>query len=295
MFVLSNMVLKRYLACWTFRKCQPYSNESCLSICTHTYKIDKIEADNQLLNSTGNRKRSRSRRPKNGVPQGSGGPCLPHLHLWPATSTPLSHRDLSWHTSSTSTSIIFQPPSPESMHMLMTWQPLHADGGWQAVEGVLAKDMATVGEYLQTWKLKLSTTKKVLAAFHLNTLTSGLIQAVRKKTADSHMALRGNISAPVQVTNLVKASKDAASFVVCTRKKFFAWGVRVCCVWCHKCRTFRPPRSTLPDPGRQPLGGSISMKFLLDSRLQSESFDTLNDLLGFRVQKLWSKLVKIFD
>jgi len=116
------------------------------------------------------------------------------------------------------------------MHMLMTWQPLHADGGWQAVEGVLAKDMATVGEYLQTWKLKLSTTKKVLAAFHLNTLTSGLIQAVRKKTADSHMALRGNISAPVQVTNLVKASKDAASFVVCTRKKFFAWGVRVCCV-----------------------------------------------------------------
>jgi len=28
--------------------------------------------------------------------------------------------------------------------------------------------MATVGEYLQTWKLKLSTTKTVLAAFHLN-------------------------------------------------------------------------------------------------------------------------------
>jgi len=28
--------------------------------------------------------------------------------------------------------------------------------------------MATVGEYLQTWKLKLSTTKAVLAVFHLN-------------------------------------------------------------------------------------------------------------------------------
>ena len=26
----------------------------------------------------------------------------------------------------------------------------------------------TVGEYLQTWKLKLSTTKTVSAAFHLN-------------------------------------------------------------------------------------------------------------------------------
>jgi len=28
---------------------------------------------------------------------------------------------------------------------------------------------------------------------------------------------------------------------------------------------------------------------------KSESFDTLNDLLGFRVQKLWSKPIKIFD
>ena len=36
------------------------------------------------------------------------------------------------------------------------------------MEGALSKDMATVGEYLQTWKLKLSTTKTVLAAFHLN-------------------------------------------------------------------------------------------------------------------------------
>jgi len=34
----------------------------------------------------------------------------------------------------------------------------HADGNRQAVEGVLSKDGATVDEYLQTWKLKLSTT-----------------------------------------------------------------------------------------------------------------------------------------
>ena len=45
---------------------------------------------------------------------------------------------------------------------------MHADGDWQAVEGVLAKDMATVGEYLQTWNFKLSTIKTVSAAFHLN-------------------------------------------------------------------------------------------------------------------------------
>ena len=45
---------------------------------------------------------------------------------------------------------------------------MHADGDWQAVEAVVTKDMATVGEYLQTWKLKINTIKTVSAAFHLN-------------------------------------------------------------------------------------------------------------------------------
>jgi len=43
---------------------------------------------------------------------------------------------------------------------------MHADGDWQAVEGVL-KDIATLSEYLQTWKLKFSTTKTVSTTFHL--------------------------------------------------------------------------------------------------------------------------------
>jgi len=38
---------------------------------------------------------------------------------------------------------------------------MHADGNWQAVEGVLTKDRTTVSGYLQTWKIKLSTTKRV--------------------------------------------------------------------------------------------------------------------------------------
>ena len=45
---------------------------------------------------------------------------------------------------------------------------MHADGDWLAVEGALSEDMATLGEYLQTWKLKLTTTKTVSAVFHLN-------------------------------------------------------------------------------------------------------------------------------
>jgi len=67
------------------------------------------------------------------------------------------------------------------------------------------------------------------------------------------MALRGNISAPVRVTDLVEVSKDVASLLFCTQKKLFAWGVRVFCEWRHKWRTFRPPWPTLPGPGSQQL------------------------------------------
>jgi len=38
------------------------------------------------------------------------------------------------------------------------------------------------------------------------------------------VALHGNISAPLRVTDLVEVSKDAASLVVCTKKKFFLVG-----------------------------------------------------------------------
>ena len=45
---------------------------------------------------------------------------------------------------------------------------MHADGDWQTVEEVLSKDRATIGEYLQTWKLNLSTKKSVLTIFYFN-------------------------------------------------------------------------------------------------------------------------------
>jgi len=54
----------------------------------------------------------------------------------------------------------------ESQQCVIT--TLHADEDWQAVEGALSKDIATLGEYLQTWKLKLSTMKTVSAVFHHN-------------------------------------------------------------------------------------------------------------------------------
>jgi len=37
---------------------------------------------------------------------------------------------------------------------------MHADEDWQAVDEVLSNDMATVSEYLQTWKLNSALQKR---------------------------------------------------------------------------------------------------------------------------------------
>ena len=45
---------------------------------------------------------------------------------------------------------------------------LHSSGNWKDLEGTLSQDISTLSLYLQTWRLKLSHTKTVKAAFHLN-------------------------------------------------------------------------------------------------------------------------------
>ena len=45
---------------------------------------------------------------------------------------------------------------------------LYASRDWKAVEDTLCQDMTTLSAYLQTWRLKLSNTKTVTTAFHLN-------------------------------------------------------------------------------------------------------------------------------
>ena len=92
----------------------------------------------------------------------------------------------------------------------------------------------------------------------------------------------------------LKCQKTQQVLLFALEKKFLLGGCGFS-EWHHKWRIFRPPWPTTPGPGPNPLDGSISLKFLLETRLQSESFDTLDDLLGIQVQKLWSKLIKIFD
>ena len=45
---------------------------------------------------------------------------------------------------------------------------LHSSGNWKDLKGTLNQDMSTLPSYLQTWRLKFSHIKTVMAAFHLN-------------------------------------------------------------------------------------------------------------------------------
>ena len=45
---------------------------------------------------------------------------------------------------------------------------LHSSGKWKDLEGTLIQDISTLSAYLQTWRLKLTHSKTVTAAFHLN-------------------------------------------------------------------------------------------------------------------------------
>ena len=96
--------------------------------------------------TTGDSKQSMLRRLKNSVPQGSVlAPFLFNIYTY----------DL---------------PSTISRKFAYVDDPalLHSSGNWKELEGTLSQELSTLSAYLQTWRLKLSHTKTVTAAFHLN-------------------------------------------------------------------------------------------------------------------------------
>ena len=96
--------------------------------------------------TTGDSKQSRLRRLKNGVPQGSVfAPLLFNIYTYYLPS--MISRKFAY---------------ADDLALL------HSSGNWKDLEGTLSQDMSTLSAYLQTWRLKLSHTKTVTAAFHLN-------------------------------------------------------------------------------------------------------------------------------
>jgi len=89
---------------------------------------------------------------------------------------------------------------------------------------------------------------------------------------------------------LFKGSNGLASLVDCTRKKFLFF-----CDWGHKWSSFGVILSHVAWARAQPLGQSVSLKFSLETRLESESFEPLIDFLKILVQKLWYKTNKLID
>ena len=71
--------------------------------------------------------------------------------------------------------------------------------------------------------------------------------------------------------------------------------MQIFCDWRHKWSSFRVILARAAGPKAQPLGQSVSLKFSLETTLESESFVPLIDFLAFLVQKLWSKINKLIN
>ena len=117
----------------------------------------------------------------------------------------------------------------------------------------------------------------------------------RPKNSSFRMPYQRHSSSADCARELFKGSNGSASLLVCTRKKFFGWGLRIFCEWRHRWSSFKVILAHVAWPRAQPLGQSVSLKFSLETRLESESFEPLIDFLAFLVQKLWSKINKLIN
>jgi len=117
----------------------------------------------------------------------------------------------------------------------------------------------------------------------------------RPKTSSCQLPYQHHSSYANSARELFKGSNGSTSLLVCTWKKFFVWGLRMFCELRHKWSSFGVILNHVTWPRAQLLGQSISLKFALETRLESESFEPLIDFLAFLVHKLSSKMNKLVN
>ena len=131
--------------------------------------------------------------------------------------------------------------------------------------------------------------------FPLNTLAYGWFWRFSQKKSSFRLPYQCPSSSADCARELFNGSNGSASLVDCTQKKNFARGVRLFCEWRHKFSSFRVILAHVAWPRAQPLGQSVSLKFSLETRLESESFEPFINFLAFLVQKLRSKINKLIN
>jgi len=132
----------------------------------------------------------------------------------------------------------------------------------------------------------------------LNTTNMGgayeyIVPRFHPKTSSFRLPYQRHSSSTDCARELFNGSNGSATLLVCTRKKIFWLGVVDFCEWHHKWSSFWVILAHVTWPRAQPLGQSISLKFLLETRLESESFELLINFLAFLDQNVWSKKKKL--
>ena len=108
----------------------------------------------------------------------------------------------------------------------------------------------------------------------------------RPKTSSCQLPYQCHSSSADCARELFKGSNGSASLVDCTQKNFLVGGCGF--FMSDIISSFQVILAHVAWPRAQPLGQSISLKFSLETRLESESFEPLIDFLAFLVQKLSS-------
>ena len=139
---------------------------------------------------------------------------------------------------------------------------LHSSGNWKNLEGTLSQEMSTLSAYLQTWRLKLSHTKTVTAAFHLNnreakrelkvynngrllpfcpTPTYLGVKLDRSLTFRHHLvALRKKLSSRITLLRRLVGSgwgAGAKTLLIATLSLVYSAAEYCAPVWCHSAHT----------------------------------------------------------